>query len=529
MRTITGLLITALWLTGCGGGGGGSSSGSVTPPPPAGWQSGVYLPAANYAAMCVAPRTGTDPTTGKPYADHAGTLLDENNWLRSWNNDLYLWYSEVTDQDPALFASTSSYFDVLKTTATTSTGAAKDRFHFTYPTTEWVALSQGNVQVGYGAQWVILSGVPPRQLVVAYTEPGSPATDSTANLARGAQVLSVDGVDLVNDNTQSGINTLNAGLFPAAANETHVFQILDLGATTSRTVTLVSTAITSQPVQDVSVIAPSTDPVGYMLFNDHLATSEAALIDAFTTLQTAGVTDLVLDIRYNGGGYLDIASEVAYMIAGPGPTSGATFELQQFNAKYANVDPLTGQALAPVPFHSTTQGFSTTAGQALPTLNLPRVFVLTGPDTCSASESIINSLRGIGVTVVQVGSTTCGKPYGFFPQDNCGTTYFSIQFRGVNAMNFGDYADGFSPANAPTLTNAVVPGCSVADDFTHALGDPAEARLAAALGYRANTSCPPATGLARLASATKLSAVDGMLPASPLRQLRIIRSLGSAP
>ena len=190
---------------------------------------------------------------------------------------------------------------------------------------------------------------------------------------------------------------------------------------------------------------------------------------------------------------------------------------------------MTGQPITPLPFYSTTQGFSTTAGQPLPSLNLLRVFVLTGPDTCSASESIINSLRGIGVPVVQIGSTTCGKPYGFYPQDNCGTTYFSIQFRGVNALNFGDYADGFSPANAPVLTNAVVPGCSVADDFTHALGDPAEARLAAALGYRTSTSCPPATGLARLASASKLSAVDGLLPASPLRQLRIMRSLRPAP
>jgi hypothetical protein len=385
------------------------------------------------------------------------------------------------------------------------------------------------VQVGYGAKWVIISGVPPRQVVVAFTESGSPAVAATANLARGAQVLKVDGVDLVNDNTQAGVDTINAGLFPVAANESHVFQILDLGATTSRTVTMVSTDVTSQPVQNVSTIATTSGPVGYMLFNDHLAQSEAALVGAFTTLQAAGVRDLVLDIRYNGGGYLDIASEVAYMIAGASATSGATFELQQFNAKHTSVDPVTGQTIAPVPFYSTTQGFSTTAGQPLPTLRLLRVFVLTGPNTCSASESIINSLRGIGVPVVQIGSTTCGKPYGFYPQDNCGTTYFSIQFRGVNALNFGDYADGFSPANAPVLTNAVVPGCAVADDFTHALGDPAEARLAAALGYRTSTSCPPATGLAPLATASNLSAVDGLLPASTLRQLRILRSLRPAP
>jgi carboxyl-terminal processing protease len=104
-----------------------------------------------------------------------------------------------------------------------------------------------------------------------------------------------------------------------------------------------------------------------MLFNDHLATSEQALVSAFTTLQAANVTDLVLDIRYNGGGYLDIASEVAYMIAGPTATAGKTFELTQFNSKHPTVDPVAGGTITPTLFESTTQGFSTTSGQPLPT------------------------------------------------------------------------------------------------------------------------------------------------------------------
>jgi hypothetical protein len=130
----------------------------------------------------------------------------------------------------------------------------------------------------------------------------------------------------------------------------------------------------------------------------------------------------------------------------------------------------------------------------LPYLALPRVFVLTGPGTCSASETIINGLNGVNVQVIQIGQTTCGKPYGFYPADNCGTTYFSIEFSGDNAQGFGDYADGFSAQNSATPTNAVLPGCSTADDFTHALGDPAEGRLAAALGYRdgGSPSTPPA-------------------------------------
>ena len=91
------------------------------------------------------------------------------------------------------------------------------------------------------------------------------------------------------------------------------------------------------------------------------------LVSAFTTLQQQAVTDLVLDIRYNGGGFLDIASEVAYMIAGPGPTAGQTFEVTQFSGKYPSTNPVTGQAITPVPFHSTTQGFtpSPPAGTAL--------------------------------------------------------------------------------------------------------------------------------------------------------------------
>jgi len=331
-------------------------------------------------------------------------------------------------------------------------------------------------------------------VVVAYTEPGSPAANAPASLARGAYILTVDGVDLVNANDQAGIDTLNAGLNPKTAGETHTFSVMDAGATLARTVTLVSSAsITIAPVQNVKTLATANGLVGYMLFNDHIATAESALVDAFNQLQTAGVTDLVLDIRYNGGGYLDIASEVAYMIAGPAPTTGQTFELDQFNSKYPTTNPVTQSALTPLGFHATTQGFSLSAGQALPSLNLSRVFILTTANTCSASESIINGLRGVNVQVIEIGVTTCGKPYGFYPADNCGVTYFSIQFQGVNAQNFGDYPDGFTPQNTVATEGVLLPGCSVADDFGHALGDPAEGLLASALAYRTSAAClvPP--------------------------------------
>ena len=231
-----------------------------------------------------------------------------------------------------------------------------------------------------------------------------------------------------------------------------------------------------------------------MLFNDHIATAEQQLVTAFDAMRTAKVSDLVIDLRYNGGGYLAIASQVAYMVAGTAATAGQTFERLTFNDKHPSIDPVTGQALTPVPFHDKTLGFSTSRDQPLPTLDLRRVYILTGASTCSASESIINALRGVNVEVIQIGSTTCGKPYGFYPADHCGTTYFTVQFKGVNALGFGDYTDGFSPNNTPVVGGTRGSGCSVADDFSFALGDPNEGRLAAALQYRNTLACPVASG-----------------------------------
>jgi carboxyl-terminal processing protease len=516
-RSLVAIVVPMLAACGGGGSGGGNANGSA-------WVAGVFQPADDFVAQCANPRSGTDPITGDPFPDKQGSTLTQNNWLRSWSNDLYLWYNEIVDRNPAI-STTPDYFNQLKTPATTASGAPKDRFHFTMATSDWEALAQSGVSPGYGATWVVIAATPPRQIVVAYTDPNTPATDPSVNLARGATVLMVDGVDAVNDDTQQGIDTLNEALFPTQINVAHTFTVRDAGVTTLRVVTMTAVDATSTPVQHVSTVASGSGLVGYMLFNDHLATAEQELINAIDQLATAGVTDLVLDIRYNGGGFLDIASELAFMIAGPTRTAGKTFELTVFNNKHATVDPVTGQTIVPLGFHSESVGLSAPAGQALPTLNLARVFVLTGSSTCSASESIINSLQGIDVDVIQIGSKTCGKPYGFYPQDNCGTTYFSIEFQGENAKGFGNYPDGFSPANTAGSAGAAVTGCSVADDFTHQLGDPLEGRLAAALAYRQTTTCPAPSGFAPpgRAADTFGTPLDGVVQKSVWQQNRIMR------
>ena len=472
------------------------------------------MPASTFAAQCQAPRAGT--------SDRRGATLDENNFLRSYSDNTYLWYNEITDQDPGVFNDPIAYFDELRTTAITLSGQDKDKFHFTFDTEAWIQLSQSGVSSGYGAQWVLLSTAPPREIVIAFTEPNSPA--AAANLARGATILEVDGFD-VNTDTPAGVDALNAGLFPAAAGESHNFTIQDLGAANPRQVTLVSANITSTPVQETQVIVTPTGRIGYMVFNDHIATAEDGLIDAVNMLLAGqGVDDLILDLRYNGGGFLDIAAQMAYMIAGPAQVAGRNFETTQFNDKHTVTD-IFGNPIAPTPFHSTTLGFSLAPGAPLPALNLSRVYVITSAGTCSASEAIMNGLRGAGVEVIQIGSTTCGKPYGFFPQDNCGTTYFTIQFRGVNDLNFGDYTDGFVPSVVDD-GQANVLGCTVQDDFTKLLGDPTENRLEVALAHQAGMGCITPISIAPgVLSKTgrPMDATDGIVPKSIWHTNRIMR------
>lgn len=511
----------AVWMAGCGG--------DETRPPGIGrgnsdWEAGVFEPVAAFRGQCGAPRSGINPATNQPYGEVQGTLTDENNFLRSFSDQTYLWYDEIVDQDPALFNDKILYFDELRTSAVTPSGLPKDRFHFTVDSDEWFSLSQSGVFSGYGAQWALLSAVPPREILVAYTEPNSPATDPAVGLARGAKVLSVDGFD-VDSETPAGIDALNSGLFPSAIGETHTFTIQDVGSEESRSITMTSAGIESEPVKNVEVLETPTGRVGYMVFNDHIATAELGLITAVDQLNEGdGIDDLVLDLRYNGGGFLSIASELAFMIAGQAATAGRTFELTEFNDKNPNTDPITGQSVSPTPFFDTTLGppFNAPADQALPTLDLTRVFVITSGSTCSASEAIMNSLRGIDIEVIQIGSTTCGKPYGFYPEDNCGTTYFTIQFRGVNDKDFGDYTDGFSPANTEGTAGVVVPGCSVPDDFTAALGDPREARLETALTYRDTQTCPEPAAAVGSKSRVQPRAPDAIVPKSPWKTNRIM-------
>ena len=185
--------------------------------------------------------------------------------------------------------------------------------------------------------------------------------------------------------------------------------------------TMTAQEITVHPVQNVKVLITSEgNRVGYMLFNDHINTAAQPLIDAGNTfLEGDGIDDLVLDLRYNGGGFLKIAQIITSIIAGSG-AMGKNFTTIEYNDKINNVS---------VSFANSFEDENGTVHQ-LPDLDLPRLFVLTTSGTASASELIINSLRGIDIQVILVGGTTRGKYHGFVSTDNCGTTLFHHSAKG---------------------------------------------------------------------------------------------------
>lgn len=252
------------------------------------------------------------------------------------------------------------------------------------------------------------------------------------------------------------------------------------------------------PVVQV-VTSPGGRRAGYIQFNEHEFGAQDDLIAAFRQLQAQAVPDLVLDLRFNSGGFLYIAQTAASMITGP-RAEGLVFERLQYNDKRQQET-----ASSTLLFSSrlqSTESSQNTVGTLLPQLNLPRVFILTSGRTCSASESIINSLRGIDVQVILVGATTCGKPYGFRQRDNCGLAYFPIEFKGTNAKGFGDYTTGIAPT------------CAVQDNRTVSAGSASDPLLSGALTFIDTGACPTGTATGVQGSGSPIVR-DGLQPTRP--------------
>ncbi|MFC3120283.1 S41 family peptidase [Agaribacter flavus] len=501
------LSLSAL-LSACGDGGGSASQTRqpTTPnPPPVApdgnqWQFGVFPDESEFKDKCEIVRTMPD-INGEAYPDTRGTSFDEKMWLRSWSNNTYLWYDEITDRDPEDFETPLAYFDVLVTNERTMSGARKDNFHFAQPTEEFESFAETGSSSGYGINWAFIESAPPRNFTVSSIEASSPNANS--GVQRGDKIVEINSIDFVESDIQSEIDSINEALFPSEDGIETLFTFERTDGS-QYSVTLTSGTFISSFVNNAKVIDTDVGRTGYVRFDGFQRTAQAPLINTFQYFVDENVTDLVLDLRYNGGGLVAMSAQLGYMIAGPNQTNNRVFELFQFNDQHPTIDPLTGDTIRPIPFFDREIDWENGVftNNTLPNLGLSKVYVITTEDTCSASESLINGLRGIDIEVVQIGGTTCGKPFGFEPTDNCGTTYFTIQFQGVNDKGFGEFSDGFKVSDNPRFDDEL-PGCRANDDFKQLLGNENEAMLATALHHINNRTCPVFSSQTTTAFASK--------------------------
>jgi carboxyl-terminal processing protease len=477
-------VLTTAVLVACGGGGINESRL---------WQPDLSDPTpSNKESTSLSSEQGTtscainNPFRADSGTHKVGTLSDEKAWIKNYVQSAYLWYQDIPavnagapqySDENAVYGSLDNYFQALKSPLVTASGAKKDKFSFTYPTKQWEQLFASGITFSYGIEWQYSSKTAPWQLQVLYVAPNSPADN--AGIARGDQLKSID--SLAVDGSDSGVDKkVNAALYPNTTAK-HSFVISRAGSS-DKTIDLIPGNVTSSPVLMSKTLDHNGSKVGYMVFNEHIATAEQQLINSVSQFKADQIDSLVLDMRYNGGGYLYIASELAYMIAGAGATQGKVFEQLQYNDK-RKADTADGKTI----FYSESCILNIagkcTNEKPLPSLNLKQLFVITTESTCSASEAIINGLRGVDIDVQIIGNTTCGKPYGFVGKSNCGISYFPMEFQGVNAKGSGDYADGFKAT------------CAAKDDLSKPLGDVNEGMLSAALYRKSNpTVCKPTAG-----------------------------------
>ncbi|MBC7608074.1 MAG: peptidase S41 [Polaromonas sp.] len=437
MKT-TGFLLAALGmlLASCGGGGGAGTSSTST-------------------STSTNTSTSTTTTTGSGSTSSIASygaqpascsVADQRTWLKAYMADQYFWNTSLGVANEAA-SSMDAYFQSLLFTQA-------DRYSYTQSTTQFTQFFSEGTRTGFGYS-LAFSDAAQTILQVRYTEPQSPV--GLAGLKRGDTIVSIDGYTpaQVSGGALANVNTEGVS---------RSFVVRDTSnATRSFTVSSANYLLT--PVLTSTVLtAPGGAKVGYLVYQEFITSSASALASAFNAFRAAGVTELIVDLRYNSGGSVTTARNLASMMGGSS-LNGQTFAGLRFNAKNSAND-----------FNYSFTS-STDTLPAAPLEGLNRVFVITSSATASASELVINSLKPFR-NVITIGGTTYGKPYGFLPRDACGITYTAVNFDSVNALGVGGYTSGLAAT------------CAMSDDLSKALGDPAERRTAAALSYIQTGVCP---------------------------------------
>ena len=304
--------------------------------------------------------------------------------------------------------------------------------------------------------------------VVRYIIANSDA--STKNIKRGDFFTGVNG-------TQLSLSNYQALLF--GSNNDYTLNLADYngGAITpnGKTVALTKTILDENPILVNKVIVSGSHKIGYLMYNGFYANYDTQLNNAFGALKSQGITDLVLDLRYNSGGSIQTATRLASMITGQ--FTGQVFAKQQWNDKiesyFAANDPESLKNLF-------TDKMGTTA---INSVGMTKIYILTSTNTASASELVINGLKP-HIGVVQIGDVTKGKNVGsvtlydsptFGKEKRNPNHRYAMQpivLKIVNSAGFGDYQSGLDPnfTLKETVSNLDVLGSTTEPLLSLAIG-----------------------------------------------------------
>jgi len=365
--------------------------------------------------------------------------------------DFYLWYNDI----PSTF-NAQSYADpgAIMTAIRTYSNepgytSPVDKWSFGVLKTDWNQLSGGigstdNVSVDGDFGFSVFFRVD-GDLRVKLVERLSPA--GIAGVQRGWRVTKINGS--TNINIANADYIVNSVFYSASS----TFTFLKPDGT-SVDMTLNATTYPQQTVYLDSVYHLGGKTIGYMVMNSFLgdtAQINGDLQNVMNNFSTKNVTDIVVDLRYNGGGYVSLQQKLADYLA-PTSANDQLMMKETFNDKHQN--------------YNTSLYFS----KAGP-LNPNHILFIVSQSTASASELLINNLKPY-MTVKLVGPTnTDGKPVGFFPISAGDWYVFPVSFRSTNSANSGSYFNGFTP-------DAIV-----ADGLDKDWGDTSESCLAKAIKY----------------------------------------------
>ncbi|MCU0437689.1 MAG: S41 family peptidase [Raineya sp.] len=370
-----------------------------------------------------------------------------------YSKELYLWTDrmpDIFDFKPKNFSTAEDIISIVKTYSPVINGKNVDKYSFVQRKSDWDNISAGN-RVDYGCGYRFISD---NDFRISFVYANSAA--GKQGVQRGWRLLKVN--DIVPD--QSTLSQLSTALF----NSTSVTILFRKNDGSEVTLTLTPQNYTANFILDKRVINSNGKKIAYLVFNSFLGgnngkDTQAELTQAFDFFASQGATELIVDLRYNGGGYVFLAEYLCNLMA-PASAKGKIMFTERWNSRYSQFD--------------VTSYFDNSPSK----LNLSKVVFITTNSTASASELTINSLRPY-LDVKIIGTATAGKPVGFpvlpiiMDRSNPNANYVvaPVAFQSFNANNFGDYFEGLTPDKIQK------------DDVSRNFGDVDEACLKDALNY----------------------------------------------